>query len=121
MSLLFLLTVKIAIGIELRIYDIRIIIGGVPSDFNFTANTARSFLESRSLLGVGATLGGGRGRRGGWLLPIPEIMYEKYVVIQFCSCKVETRYGYRFCSYDGEEEDWQYTQTAIEPCRLVHT
>jgi len=119
MSLLFLLTVKIAIGIELRIYDVRIIIGGVPSDFNFTADTARSFLESRSLLGVGATLGGGRGRGGGWLLPIPERMYDKYVVIQFCSCKVDTRYGYRDCSYDGEEKDWQYAHTAREPCSLV--
>ena len=59
MSLLFLLTVKIAIGIELPVYDVRIIIGGVPSDFKFTADTARRFLESRSLLGVGATLGSG--------------------------------------------------------------
>ena len=113
---IFSLVLRSNEGIEFHSHAVRIIIGNVPPDFHFNPVAVRKFLETRSLIAVGSSLGG---PRGGWLLPIPTRMLNTYVVMQLCSCKTETRYGYRECSYEGKEDDWLYETTASEPCNLV--
>jgi len=48
----------------------------------------RGYLEKRRLLIIGST-------QGGWALPVPRRILEKFVVIVLGNCEKESRYGYR--------------------------
>ena len=73
----------------------------------------RSYLEKRRLLIIGST-------QGGWALPVPRRILEKFVVIVLGNCEKESRYGYREEAYiDGNAATWESPNTADGIVRVL--
>ena len=73
----------------------------------------RGYLEKRRLLIIGST-------QGGWALPVPRRILEKFVVIVLGNCAKESRYGYREEAYiSGVTATWESPNTAEGIVRVL--